>query len=88
MPEAKESADERDRYGVLVGWKHTSISDRLILQLQTMQAAGQAPKGSIDTNHVVMTRQQATVLANYLLKVAGASPPPRRRSRLERWFGR
>ncbi|MCW1404074.1 hypothetical protein OKA06_17835 [Novosphingobium sp. MW5] len=87
MPEAEASAETRDHYGVLVGWKHTSVSDRLILQLQTMLAAGQAPKGGIDTSNVVMTHQQATVLANYLLQVAGAQPPPQRRSRLERWFG-
>lgn len=87
MPETRGHVMHHDSYGVLVGWKHTSVSDKLILQLQTMLADGQAQKGSIDTNHVVMTRQQATVLANYLLQMAGSSPPPQRRSRLERWFG-
>lgn len=75
-------AIDRDSYDVLVGWKHAAFDDRLILHLQTMQAPS-----SVETSHLVMTVQQATVLANYLLKVAGASPPPRPLSRLERWFG-
>jgi hypothetical protein len=82
MTGARRKEIDRDRYDVLVGWKHTTFDDRLILHLQTMQAAS-----SVETSHVVMTAQQATVLANYLLKAAGASPPPRPRSRLERWFG-
>ena len=77
---------DRDKYDVLVGWKHTAFEHRLILHLQTMEAAEKAA-GNVETSHIVMTAQQATVLANYLLKISGASPPPRPRSRLQRWFG-
>lgn len=86
MAETGAKEIDRDRYDVLVGWKHAAFDDRLILHLQTMLGDGQ-PGRSIETSHVVMTVQQATVLANYLLKVAGASPPPQPRSRLQRWFG-
>ncbi len=82
MAETGTIAIDRDRYEVLVGWKHAAFNNRLILHLQTMEGASK-----VETSHVVMTAQQATVLANYLLKVAGASPPPRPRSWLERWFG-
>ncbi|MFM5930935.1 MAG: hypothetical protein ACKOPQ_08515 [Novosphingobium sp.] len=78
---------DRDTYGVLVGWKHAAINGKFDLQLQTKLAAGHLAKGEVETFHVVMTAQQATVLANYLLRVAEATPPPVRKSRLRRWFG-
>ncbi len=87
MPDTDSQATDRDTYGVLVGWKHASISDKLILQLQTTLAKGQIKKGDVETSHVVMTTQQAAVLANYLLQVTGATAPPPRSGRLRRWFG-
>jgi hypothetical protein len=81
------SAIDRDTYGILVGWKHAAINGKFDLQLQTKLASGHLAKGEVETFHVVMTSQQATVLANYLLRIADATPPPARKGWLRRWFG-
>lgn len=88
MPKTGEQAVDREPVGVLLGWKHTNFNGKLILQLQTTRSSGGLAEGRVENSHLVMTPQQATVLANYLLQVSGASPPPRRKQgKLKRWFG-
>lgn len=87
MPEACPQPVDRGHYGVLVGWKHAAFNGKLILQLQTLSAEGEKASGGVETEHVVMTTQQAIVLANYLLKITDASPPPPRSGKFRRWFG-
>ncbi|MFM5908656.1 MAG: hypothetical protein ACKOPO_13900 [Novosphingobium sp.] len=86
MTELQTEGLDRDTYGVLVGWKHAPVNGKFDLQLQTKLAAGHLARGEVETFHVMMTAQQATVLANYLLRLADATPPPARKSRLRRWF--
>lgn len=80
-------AMDRETYGVLVGWSHHPMGARIDLKLQCVQSTRNLEADEIDSHHFVMTREQATVLANYLFRVAEASPPPPRKSRLARWLG-
>ena len=82
-----QNAIDRETYGVLVGWSHHPMGERLDLKLQCIQSTRGLEKDEIDSHHFVMTREQATVLANYLFKIADATPPRRPKGRLARWFG-
>jgi hypothetical protein len=77
---------DKETYGVLVGWSHHPMGGRLDLKLQCVQSTRDLKQDAIDSHHFVMTREQAAVLANYLFKIADASPPPRRKGRMARWF--
>ncbi len=80
-------AIDRETYGVLVGWSHHPIGARLDLKLQCVQSTRDLAQDEFDAHHFVMTREQAAVLANYLFRIADATPPPPRKGRLARWFG-
>ncbi|AXB75745.1 hypothetical protein [Novosphingobium sp. P6W] len=71
-----------NRLGVLVGWTSQDLGRRMVLAIQTHERStwedGERP---LQTT-VMMTKSQAAVLANHLLKVSGQTPPPRRRG----WF--
>ena len=73
-------------FGVLAGWSHSEFSGRLDLRLQTIGSSRRDAPGDVDSHHIIMTKSQAAVLANYLFRIAGQSPP-RRRGLLGRFFG-
>lgn len=75
--------------GVLIGWAHNVFSGRIGLRLQsTRSLRGGAPAG-VHQHHLIMTRNQATLLAQYLLGVTGQEAmKPRRRSLWSRLFPR
>ena len=77
---------DRDTYGVLVGWTHHSMGSKLDLKLQCVQSTRGLERDEVDSHHVMMTREQAAVLANYLFQITQRQPP-RRRGLLSRWFG-
>lgn len=79
--------ENSESYGVLVGWSHHAFQDKLDLRLQTVQSTRKLERDEIDAHHLVLTREQAAVLANYLFKISGHTPPAPRKSRLARWFG-
>jgi hypothetical protein len=80
--------EDRNSYGVLVGWTHAEFADKLDLRLQTVPNAEALQRDQVESLHIVMTPQQATLLANYLFTVTGQSPPrPPKRSLIGRWFG-
>jgi hypothetical protein len=87
MDKQQGSAPEssaRDCHGVLVGWSSQDLGGNMALNLQTFD---RHRRGQPDRNTVVMTRSQAAVLANYLLKVARMAPPPRKKGWLASLFG-
>jgi hypothetical protein len=87
-PPPHSDASDRDSFGVLVGWTHSQFNGKIDLRLQTAQSSTGLAKGEVDNVHVVMTPNQAVLLANYLFTVTGQTPPPKRsKSRLGRWFG-
>lgn len=86
MAQAQIDADE-ESYGVLIGWSHHAFQDKLDLRLQCVQSTRKLERDEVDSHHVVMTREQAAVLANYLYKISGHTPPSPRKGVLARWFG-
>ena len=74
-----QGQDPQETWGVLAGWAHREMNGRLDLRLQTIRSTRRTKPAEPDTHHIVMTRSQAAVLANYLLQIAGANPPKRRR---------
>lgn len=82
-----EDAKAQESYGVLVGWAYRSINNRLDLTLQCVDSTRRAGRHEPDDHHIVMTPQQAAVLANYLYRISGQTPPPKRKGLLRRLFG-
>jgi hypothetical protein len=70
VPEAKSSALP-DPMGVLVGWTHTPCGSGVNLRLQSACSPSALRNGEIDSNYLLMTRNQALLLARYLLDVTG-----------------
>ncbi|MFM5923332.1 MAG: hypothetical protein ACKOPG_04005 [Novosphingobium sp.] len=81
-----EDAAAEESFGVLIGWGHHVMGKQLDLKLQCVRSTRRLKQNAIDDHHIVMTREQAAVLANYLLKIAGQSAPTRPRGKLARWF--
>lgn len=76
-----------ERFGVLVGWTSQDLGSRMMLAIQTHERDTWAHKDEPALTHVMMTKSQAAVLANYLMRASGASPPPRKRGWLASLFG-
>jgi hypothetical protein len=77
-----EAAGEQavtESYGALVGWAHSEFKDRLDLKLQTIESTRLDVPETVVSHHVMMTKSQAAVLANFLLSISGQAPPPKRR---------
>ncbi|WP_062342679.1 hypothetical protein [Novosphingobium sp. CCH12-A3] len=73
--------------GVVVGWKHRAFARNIHLTVQSSKSPRPTPE-AIDTHHLLMTRNQALLLANYLMRVTGQQLPPRQRRTLwQRLFG-
>ena len=79
----RESAD----FSVLVGWSHRPFHRGIDLQVESVQRSG-AVLDDLDQRHYLMTRNQALILAKYLLEVTGQELPERRQSIWQRLFGR
>lgn len=82
-----EDAKVHESYGVLVGWAHRTINNRLDLTLQCVDSTRCGDRHEPDDHHIVMTPQQAAVLANYLYKISGQTPPAARKGFFRRLFG-
>jgi hypothetical protein len=78
---------ESDSFGALVGWTHTDFDGKLVVRLQTIPNPGSLQRAVVDRHHIMMTANQATLLANYLLTITRQTAPLRRkRGLLARWF--
>ena len=64
-------------YGVFVGWRHEVVGGRVILKLETVRSLQQSEQQDVDTQHLMMTENQALVLGQYLFNIAGKTPPKR-----------
>ncbi|HEX4848004.1 MAG TPA: hypothetical protein VFV30_07665 [Novosphingobium sp.] len=82
-----EDAATKESFGVLVGWAHHAFGNRLDLTLQCVDSTRRADRREIDDHHIVMTPQQAAVLANYLYQISGQTPPEPRKGLLRRLLG-
>jgi hypothetical protein len=82
-----EKGAPQELSGVVIGWKHQDISRNIQLTVQSTVAARPTPD-AVDTHHLLMTRNQAMLLAQYLIRLTGQQPPaPARRGWLQRLFG-
>lgn len=82
-----DATGNQESFGVLVGWAHHGIGDKLDLTLQCVQSTRRENRADIDDHHIVMTPSQAAVLANYLFQISGQTPPEPRKGLLRRLLG-
>jgi hypothetical protein len=84
MPQPEPAAEPRaepvpaiapEDFGVLVGWRHHDSSQGINLSLQSARSQAAWSHGTIDTRHYLMTRNQALLLARYLLEATGQTLP-------------
>lgn len=87
-PQVSEAPGTPDDFGVLVGWSHVPISHGMQLKMQSVSAEGrQTDRIAARSYH--MTRNQAMILAKYLLEATGQTLPPRARGgRMMRFWRR
>lgn len=76
---------EQTDAGALVGWKANPLGSRIMLNLQTMHR-GEGGNREMRERSIMIDRNQAVLLANYLYEITGESRP-RRRSLLQKFFG-
>ena len=60
-----------ENFGVLVGWTHSPCGNGVNLKLQSARSQVALRGGEIDASHLLMTRNQARLLARYLLSATG-----------------
>lgn len=75
----------------VVGWLHNRLPHGIELRLQTAASAQALERQEIDTTRLLLTRNQALLLASFLLKVSDHSPadvPDATRHGWSRWFRR
>ena len=72
--------------GALVGWKANSLGSRIVLNVQTMHPGEEGEDKEMRERAILVDRNQAVLLANYLYEITGQSRP-RRRSFLQSIFG-
>jgi hypothetical protein len=83
--EAVQGNEIAETFGALAGWTHSEFSGRIDLRLQTVGSSRCDAPDDVDSHHIVMTKNQAAVLANYLFQISETTPP-RRRGLLRRLF--
>ncbi len=72
------------RCGVVVGWIHHPVGTGIDLTLQSAVSAEALARDEVTAHHFLMTRNQALLVANYLLESTGQTLPRRRRPGLLR----
>jgi len=73
---APNQASDSLAFRVIVGWNHAPFSRGLQLKLQSRRAEGDAA-GVVEDHRFLMTRNQALILARYLLEASGQTLPER-----------
>ncbi len=74
-----------ESFGALVGWTHHDAGDRIMLRLESVQTSEAAKNHDLDLFRFLMTKQQAAILGNYLVRHSGQTPVfPKKRG----WFRR
>ena len=64
-------AQNPETYGVLIGWSHSPCGSGINLRVQSAQSQDALREGRIDAHHLLMTRNQALLMARYLLETTG-----------------
>lgn len=73
LPTDKASSETMapEPHGVLVGWSHSPCGSGINLRVQSAQSRDDLRNGRIDAHHLLMTRNQALLMARYLLATTG-----------------
>lgn len=66
----------------LVGWTHATLPQGVDLRIQCADSMLALENQQISVQHVLMTRNQALLLARYLLEITGQTLPVRRKPSL------
>ena len=64
-------AQTPETYGVLVGWSHSPCGSGINLRVQSARSQVDLHEGRIDAHHLLLTRNQALLMARYLLESTG-----------------
>lgn len=78
-------AIDRTKLQALVGWTHAALPNGIDLRVQCAPSSRALENEEIEVQHLLMTRNQALLLARYLLEITNQTLPPRRR---RPFFGR
>ena len=79
----------KETSGVLVGWTHNDYNGNINLHLQCARSSRKREPKDIDDHYLMMTCNQAAILANYLFELTGQEPTrARQRGFWQRFFGR
>ena len=82
------TANEEDRYGVLVGWTIQDLGARLILRLETVTKPPPHTAQDITSRTLLLSKNQAVQLGNNLFQATGETAPERKKKRwLDRMLG-
>lgn len=76
--------EHQDIYGALVGWSCKDLGDKLVLKVQAMEPSENADNNEARSIFLLLTKNQASVLANYLTEVSGHVPPKRQPGMISR----
>lgn len=68
-------------YGALVGWTSEDLGNRLVLRLESFESSDKTTADDLHRHFLIMTKQQALLLSNYLLQQSGQESLPARRRR-------
>lgn len=72
-----EPGSGRRETGVVVGWTHHDLGASIDLRIQSATSKQALDQKQIDSHHFLMTRNQALLLAKYLLDSTGQTLPPK-----------
>ncbi|WP_054945524.1 hypothetical protein [Novosphingobium sp. KN65.2] len=76
----------KEDIGVLVGWSSQDLGTNLVVDLQTFEKTNWKAGEEPDHTRIFLTKSQAAVLANYLLKASGSLTPAKRKGFLHSLF--
>ncbi|MBN8846183.1 MAG: hypothetical protein J0H88_23350 [Sphingomonadales bacterium] len=77
-----------ESFGALVGWDHHDAGTHIMLRLESVQSSEAAKAHDPDLFRCLMTKQQAAILGNYLVRISGQTPVvPKKRGWFRRRFG-
>jgi len=76
-----------ESHGALVGWTHQDLGKRTLIRLESVRTREAADELNPDVFRVLMTKNQAAVLGNYLIEISGLNPREGRRGWFRRLFG-
>lgn len=74
-----------ETFGALVGWDHHDAGERIMLRLESVRSSEAAQTHDPDLLRLLMTKQQAAILGQYLVRISGQAPVVQRK---RRWFRR